>query len=242
MHQPLVVTHLRKAFGPFTAVKDVSISLGVGEVLGIVGPNGAGKTTTIKMILGLLQPDAGEISLFGKSSSDPEIRRVIGYMPETPSFYNYLTGRELLLFVATLFGIPKAEARKRTDVLLERVGLHEAANRRIGGYSKGMLQRVCLAQALINEPKLLFLDEPLDGLDPLGRVRMKEILLEIKASGTSIVLNSHILSDVEVLSDRIAIMDRGTVLAMDTVTNLIPKGRDLESVFIETVEKAGTHE
>jgi ABC-2 type transport system ATP-binding protein len=137
-----------------------------------------------------------------------------------------------------LFGLSGTSLSKRTDELLERVGLADAANRALKGYSKGMLQRVCLAQALVNQPDMLFLDEPLDGLDPIGRIRMKEILLEIKKLGTAIVFNSHILSDVEVMSDRIAIMDHGHLLAIDEVSALIPKGKTLEQVFIEKVEAA----
>lgn len=236
MKPVLEVRNLHKNFGRFAAVKDISFTVHPGEVLGIVGPNGAGKTTTIKMILGLLNPDRGTIKIFGMDSRDQEIRKRIGYMPETPSFYAHLTGRELLYFVGDLFQIPRAILHERTKVLLEGVGLKDAGNRGLGHYSKGMLQRICLAQALINEPELLFLDEPLDGLDPIGRIRMREILLEIKSRGTAIVLNSHILSDVELMSDQIAIMDRGEILKLDTVKKLIPKGKNLEEVFIETVE------
>jgi ABC-2 type transport system ATP-binding protein len=238
MQQPLKVESITKKFYDFQAVSDISFSVAAGEVLGIVGPNGAGKTTTIKMILGLLQPDRGSIKLFGKPIQDPAVRQLIGYMPENPSFYSHLTGRELLSFAAELFQLPKKEAKQRADLLLEQVGLTEAAGRQLGTYSKGMLQRICLAQALINKPQLLFLDEPLDGLDPLGRVRMKEMLLEVKQQGTAIVLNSHILSDVEIMSDRIAIMDRGNLLRLEKVSSLIPKGKTLEEVFIDTIEAA----
>jgi ABC-2 type transport system ATP-binding protein len=236
MEAPLVVQNLRKQFDAHVAVADVSFTVQKGEVLGIVGPNGAGKTTTIKTILGLLQADAGTVEIFGKSSQDMSVRTRIGYMPETPSFYAHLTGRELLQFVGELFNLPKTTIRNRSLALLKKMGLADAGNRQLKGYSKGMLQRICLAQALMNEPDLLFLDEPLDGLDPIGRIRMKEVLLEIKEQGTAIVLNSHILSDVEVMSDRIAIMDRGNLLALDTVSKLIPKGKTLEEVFIEMVE------
>ncbi|MEI6477997.1 MAG: ABC transporter ATP-binding protein [bacterium] len=238
MPQPLKVEKLSKSFYGEPAVRDLSFSVKAGEMLGIVGPNGAGKTTTIKMILGLLRPDSGRVSLFGKEISDPEVRRRIGYMPESPSFYAYLTGRELLQLAADLFDIPKKQSRPRIQELLDRVGLKDAADRGLGGYSKGMLQRICLAQALVNKPELLFLDEPLDGLDPLGRVRMKEVLLEIRSEGTAIVLNSHILSDVEVMSDRIAIVDRGQLLRLGSVSELIPMGKTLEQVFIETIEQA----
>ena len=188
------------------------------------------------MILGLLNPDKGRISLFGKSIKELDTRKRIGYMPETPSFYAHLTGKELLHFVGQLFELSPSEIKHRSEDLLGRVGLKDAADRQLKSYSKGMLQRICLAQALINQPELLFLDEPLDGLDPIGRIRMKEVLLEIKEKGTAIVLNSHILSDVEVMSDRIAIMDRGKILCLESVGKLIPKGKSLEEVFIETIE------
>ena len=233
---PLVVEDIQKNYGAVKAVRGLSFTVKAGEVVGIVGPNGAGKTTTIKMILGLLEPDKGTISLFDKSITDMEVRQRIGYMPETPSFYNHLTAREIMQFVGELFQLPKETIKQRTKDLLELVGLTKAADRPLRGYSKGMLQRICLAQALINEPDLLFLDEPMDGLDPIGRIRMKEILLEVKSRGASIVFNSHILSDVEAVSDRIMIMDQGKMLKMGTVSQLIPANKTLEDVFIELVE------
>lgn len=235
MPTPLVVDTIRKQFGKTLAVHDLSFSVAGSEVLGIIGPNGAGKTTAIKMILGLLEPDAGSIRLFDKPITDPEVRRKIGYMPETPTFYNNLTGIEILTYVGQLFSLPRTQIKTRSLELLQRLGLHEAGKRQLKTYSKGMLQRLCLAQALINRPQLLFLDEPLDGLDPVGRIEMKEILLEIKQEGTSIVFNSHILSDVEQISDRIAIINHGTLLKLETVKKLVPKGRNLEEVFIETI-------
>ncbi len=235
---PLVVTNLKKSFGKVKAVRDISFSVDAGEVLGIVGPNGAGKSTTIKMILGLLEPTSGSVELFGKKISDASVRTRIGYMPETPSFYNHLSGYELLQVAGTLFSLSKAEVKRRSADLVEMVGLSDSAHRPLREYSKGMLQRICLAQALINQPDIIFLDEPMDGLDPIGRIRMKETLLEIRSKGTAVVFNSHILSDVAAISDRIAIMDHGTLLKLDTVTNLIPKGKTLEEVFIKTVEAA----
>lgn len=232
---PLIVTDIRKNFEKVQAVRGLSFTVKAGEVLGIVGPNGAGKTTTIKMILGLLEADKGTISLFGSTSEDLSVRKRIGYMPENPSFYKHLTGRELLLFAASLFEIPKAAAKSRAQELIKMVGLSKAADRSLDGYSKGMLQRICLAQALINEPELLFLDEPLDGLDPLGRIQMREILLDIKEKGTAIVFNSHILSDVAAVSTHIAIMDKGEIVKHDTVKKLVPAGKTLEDVFMDTV-------
>jgi ABC-2 type transport system ATP-binding protein len=233
---PLEVTDIQKSFYETKAVRGISFSVKPGEVLGIVGPNGAGKTTTIKMILGLLSPDKGSIKLFGSTIEDSAVRRQIGYMPETPSFYGHLTGREILTFVGELFELSSDEIKKRSTELLSQVGLSKAADRRLNGYSKGMLQRICLAQALMNQPALLFLDEPMDGLDPIGRIRMKEVLLSIKEKGTAIVFNSHILSDVEAISDRIAIMDNGQILKLAPVSQLIPAHKNLEQVFIETVE------
>lgn len=237
---PLTVKNVKKSFGDVHAVRGVSFSVQPGEVLGIVGPNGAGKTTTIKMILGLLEPDSGSVSLFGKSITDPSVRARIGYMPEHPSFYRHLTGRELVLFAASLFSLPRDEAQQRTASLLKTVGLDKAANRPLREYSKGMLQRVCLAQALVNNPDLIFLDEPLDGLDPLGRIRMREILNDIKASGTAIVFNSHILSDVEMVASHIAIMAEGKLAAHGTVKSVVAKGKTLEEVFLAAVGTKGT--
>lgn len=235
---PLVVNKVKKTFFGFEAVKDVSFTVEKGEVLGIIGPNGAGKTTTIKMIVGLLTPDQGDISIFGNSILSANTRMRIGYMPETPSFYNHLTGAEILELSGELFGLGGTDLKNRIGRLIERVGLEKAGRRQLRDYSKGMLQRICLAQALINDPELLFLDEPLDGLDPLGRIRMKEILLDLKKAGTAIVFNSHILSDVEIMSDKIAIMDQGLIIANKSVEQLIPKNKTLEQVFIEKVTES----
>jgi ABC-2 type transport system ATP-binding protein len=233
----LTVEGIKKSFGSVEAVKDISFSVAPGEVLGIVGPNGAGKTTTIKMILGLLQPDKGRIEIFGESNTLSTVRQRIGYMPENPSFYNHLTGRELVTFAGELFGIEKKELKKRSDDLIKLVGLQKAADRQLSGYSKGMLQRVCLAQALVNKPEVLFLDEPLDGLDPLGRIQMRKILESVKAEGTAIILNSHILSDVAAVSDHIAVMYQGKLIASGTVAKLVPEGKTLEEIFLKLIEK-----
>lgn len=233
----LKIDDVRKSFEKVEAVKGISLNVRPGEVVGVVGPNGAGKTTTIKMILGLLEPDKGSIKIFGHDIQENDVRTRIGYMPENPSFYAHLTGRELIVFAGELFGIEKKKLAARASELLKLVGLEKAGDRQLHGYSKGMLQRICLAQALVNEPELLFLDEPLDGLDPIGRIEMKEILLNVKKRGAAIVLNSHILSDVAAVSDTIVIMYQGKMVKTGSVEKLVPKGRTLEEVFFETIAK-----
>jgi ABC-2 type transport system ATP-binding protein len=231
----LTVTNLHKRFGTQAAVESISLHVAAGDVLGIIGPNGAGKTTTIKMILGLLEPTSGTIELLGGSSNDASVRNQVGYMPESPTFYPYLTGQEVLDLAGALFRLPKDVVAKRSKELLETVGLADAANRQLRGYSKGMLQRICLAQALINKPAVVFLDEPLDGLDPVGRIRMREIIIKLRSEGTAVVLNSHILSDVEQVSTHVLMLDKGTVKAFGKVSEVVPSGKTLEEVFMQTL-------
>lgn len=233
----LTIEAVSKSFEKVDAVRGISLKVARGEVVGIVGPNGAGKTTTIKMILGLLAPDKGSIKLFGHDITENDVRSRIGYMPENPSFYAHLTGRELIVFAGELFGIKKEALTKRATELLKLVGLEKAGDRQLETYSKGMLQRICLAQALVNDPEILFLDEPLDGLDPIGRIEMKEILLDIKKRGAAIFLNSHILSDVAAVSDTIAIMYQGKIVKHGAVNKLVPSGKTLEEVFLDTIAK-----
>lgn len=217
-------------------VDNLSFTLKKGEAYGLIGPNGAGKTTTVKMIVGLTSPDSGAISIFNQSNSLIEIRQRIGFMPENPAFYAHLSAREFLWFVARLFKIEKHEAKARISKILKSVGLEEAAGRAIRGYSKGMKQRLGLAQALVNQPDILILDEPLDGLDPLGRSDIKDYLLEMKKSGTTILLSSHILSDVEEICDRIGIIHRGVLIEEGEVDSVIPQGMNLEEYFVKTIK------
>lgn len=217
-------------------VDNLSFTLKKGEAYGLIGPNGAGKTTTVKMIVGLTSPDSGSISIFNQSNSLIEIRQRIGFMPENPAFYTHLSAQEFLWFVARLFKIEKHEAKARISKILKSVGLAEAAGRAIRGYSKGMKQRLGLAQALVNQPDILILDEPLDGLDPLGRSDIKDYLLEMKKSGTTILLSSHILSDVEEICDHIGIIHRGTLIEEGAVDSVIPKGMNLEEYFVKTIK------
>lgn len=217
-------------------VDDLSLSLKKGEAYGLIGPNGAGKTTTVKMIVGLTMPDSGAISIFEKPNTNIEIRHRIGFMPENPIFYAYLSARELMYFIARLFKIEKSQIPEKIDQILKSVGLENAANRAIRGFSKGMRQRLGLAQALVNNPEILILDEPLDGLDPLGRSDIKDYLLKMKKAGTTILLSSHILSDVEEICDRIGIIDQGALIEEGEVKKIIPKNLNLEEFFVQTIK------
>jgi ABC-2 type transport system ATP-binding protein len=189
----------------------VSFSAGRGEILGFLGPNGAGKTTTIKIILGLLRPDSGSVRIFDMPLGDRRVRERVGYLPENPYIYPHLTLREFLRFCADLSDVPSRDADRRVEEVISVVGLEEHADRRTKGFSKGMLQRAGLAQAIIHDPDLLILDEPFSGLDPLGRKTVKDILLELKSRKKTIFFSSHILPDMEALCDRAAIIKEGSV-------------------------------
>lgn len=191
------------------AVSDVSFTVERGEIFGLLGPNGAGKTTTIKVMLGLVRRSSGSVRLLGRPVGDVVAKRQLGYLPESPYFYDYLSGREFLVFVGQLFGLSPRESRRRADRLLDRVQLGHAATRALRRYSKGMLQRIGIAQALINDPQLVVLDEPLTGLDPLGRKQLRELIASLREEGKTILLCSHVLSDVELLADRVAILVGG---------------------------------
>jgi ABC-2 type transport system ATP-binding protein len=217
------------------AVRDVSFDVKHGEIFGLLGPNGAGKTTTLKVAMGLVRATSGDVSLLGRSIGDPAAKSLVGYLPESPYFYDYLSGRELLILVGRLCGLTKKEAAKRADQLLERVGLGHAAKRSLRRYSKGMLQRVGLAQALINDPKFVVLDEPLTGLDPIGRKQLRELIAQLRQEGKTVMLSSHILSDVEQLADRAVIIVRGRSVASGPLDTLVD-ARVLENeVLIDKV-------
>lgn len=191
-------------------IKNLSLSVKQGEIFGFIGPNGAGKTTTLKIILDLVHPTSGEVYLFGKSNRIASSRERIGFLSESPYFYNYLTGIEFLNFYAQLFGIEKQTRLKKTDSLLKLVGISkEKSNLSLRKYSKGMLQRIGIAQALINDPELLILDEPMSGLDPVGRKDIREIISRLKQEGKTILFATHILSDVEMICDSIGILVNG---------------------------------
>ena len=208
----LDVQSLRKEFGAKVAVADLTLSVRRGEVFGFLGPNGAGKTTSIKMLLGLVRPTHGSGSVLGKPLGDVAARAKIGFLPEHFRFQDWLTGREFLRFHGQLYGLNGRALAERIEVLLKRVDLLDAGDRAIREYSKGMLQRIGLAQALLNKPALVFLDEPTSGLDPLGRLLVRDILNELRAEGVAVFLNSHLLSEVEVVCDRVVFIRRGVVV------------------------------
>ncbi len=231
----LEVKDLRKVFhiGFFRkrveAVKNASFSVKRGEIFGLLGPNGAGKTTTIKSILRLIFPTAGEIRIFGRSADDREAAKRVGYMPENPYVYQYLKPLEFLDLCGRLTGLPRVERRERSEAMIDKVGLRHAVDRPIGKFSKGMMQRVGLAQALLHDPELLILDEPMSGLDPIGRKEVRDVLLEQRARGKTLLFTSHILSDVELLCDRVVIMQRGVITSEGQVADLLQSaGRRVE--------------
>jgi ABC-2 type transport system ATP-binding protein len=204
---------LRKLFGPTVAVDDLTIALGAGEIFGFLGPNGAGKTTSVKMLLGLVTPTSGRGQLLGAPLGNPSARTRVGFLPEHFRFHDTLTAIEFLRFHGRLYGLHGIDLDARIDRLLTRVDLLDAADRPLHGYSKGMLQRVGLAQALLNDPQLVFLDEPTSGLDPLGRLLVRSIIDELRAGGVTVFLNSHLLGEVEATCDRVAFVKRGRVVA-----------------------------
>lgn len=228
---PVVLTsELRKVYRTgfwlnqkVVSLKNCSLTVYQGETFGLLGPNGAGKTTLLKLLLGIIRPSSGRGLLLGKSLSDRTVKQRIGYLPENPYLYDYLTGWEFLQSAAGLFQIPTSVQRQRIPQLLELVGLSlaDARTKQMRRYSKGMLQRVGMAQALINDPELIFLDEPMSGLDPLGRYRMREIILSLKAAGKTIFFNSHILSEVEQICDRIAILSQGELICTGSLNELL---------------------
>jgi ABC-2 type transport system ATP-binding protein len=204
-----------------------------GEVLGYIGPNGAGKTTTIKMLMGLNLPTAGEVKLLGQPLSDRSVRRRIGFLPERPYFYDYLTASEFLHFYGSLHGMDKGARQRRIDELLPLVHMERARHVQLRKFSKGMLQRVGVAQALINDPELVVLDEPSSGLDPMGRMLIRDIILGLKEQGKTVLLASHILSDVEEICDRVAIVARGQLRQVATIGELV--GHEVASVEVRFV-------
>src|SRR3954462_11119855 len=205
------------------ALKDLNLKVHAGEVFGFLGPNGAGKTTTMNVLLGFVNATSGAAFLFGVDVREPIARQRIGYLPELTYYYKFLTAEELLRFYAKVFGLPRAETDKRIDQLLKHVELEPVRKRPIKSYSKGMQQRVGLAQALINNPDLLILDEPTSGLDPIGRMKVREIIQRLKKQGKTVFFSSHELGEVETVCDRVAIMHQGELQVEGRVNELMQK-------------------
>ena len=214
---------LRKQFGNKLAVASLTLAVRRGEVFGFLGPNGAGKTTSIKMLLGLVDPTAGSATVLGAPLGNAAARSKVGFLPEHFRFHDWLTGREFLQFHGKLYRMPASRLATRIDELLTRVDLLDASDRKLREYSKGMLQRIGLAQALLNDPDLVFLDEPTSGLDPLGRFLVRDLIEELRQQGTTVFLNSHLLSEVEVTCDRVAFVKKGEIVRELNLKEEAPK-------------------
>ena len=214
-----LVGSVRKRSRP--ALSDLNLQVEEGEIFGLIGPNGAGKTTTLKLLMGLINPTRGEATILGRPIDDIEMKRQVGYLPEHPYFYDYLTGRELLTYFAQLFGLNRFERRERVEELLDKVGIGEVADVQLRKYSKGMTQRLGIAQALVNSPKLVFFDEPMSGLDPIGRREMTHLVRELRDSGVTVFFSSHILSDVEQLCDRVGILNQGRLVELGALARIL---------------------
>jgi ABC-2 type transport system ATP-binding protein len=212
---------LRKVFGEKVAVEDLTMSVARGEVFGFLGPNGAGKTTSVKMLLALTAPTGGEGFLFGKPIGDPDVRARVGFLPEHFRFHDWLSAEEFLQLHADLYHMPRSLAGGRIDELLGLVGLAEHRFKKLREYSKGMLQRIGLAQALLNHPELVILDEPTSGLDPVGRRLVRDIIRDLREEGTAVFLNSHLLSEVEITCDRVAFIKHGKVIRSSRLQELV---------------------
>lgn len=206
------------------ALKGLSLDIMPGEVFGFLGPNGAGKSTTIKTLMGLIRPTAGDARIMGERLASPRARKSVGYLPENPAFYDYLTAEEYLTYVAKSFDVPGNLLQERVAESLKVMELWEARKRQMRGYSKGMVQRVGLAQVLVHTPEVFILDEPMSGLDPLGRALVKEIILDLKQRGKSVFFSTHITDDVEKVCDRVGVIVKGELRALDSVENILRSG------------------
>src|ERR1700690_3790562 len=230
----------------------LSLQVEDGEIFGFLGPNGAGKTTTLKVLMSIVFPTSGTARVRGKSIDDVHMHREIGYLPEQPYFYDYLTARELLDYYARFFGYPPAERRQRVTRFLERVGLADAGDVQLRKFSKGMLQRVGIAQAIVHDPQVIFLDEPMSGLDPVGRREVRDIILDLKRQGRTVFFSTHILSDAEMLCDRVAVLHSGKLQGMGAPNEIVSiellgmeilfeaaAGRHLPAALLERATQTG---
>jgi ABC-2 type transport system ATP-binding protein len=216
-------------------LSDVSFRVQRGEIFGFVGPNAAGKTTTLKILLGLIHADAGRARVLGHDVRESEYRRHVGFLPENPYFYDYLNGREFLSFYARVSGVPAARRRERVERLLAEVGLAHAGEMRLRTYSKGMLQRIGIAQAIVHDPEIVFLDEPMSGLDPIGRAEIRELILRLNREGKTIFMNTHILSDVETVCHRVVIIVQGEIRYEGSVSDFLPAGQQCADLVLRHV-------
>src|SRR5829696_2890524 len=206
---------------PYRALDGLTLTIEPGEVFGFLGPNGAGKTTTLKLLMQLIYPTSGRAQILGRPVGDLAVRQRIGYLPENPSFYDYLTAEELLTYFAQLFGYAPADRRRRVSALLDRVGIGRERRFQLRKFSKGMIQRVGIAQALLNDPEVIFLDEPMSGLDPLGRRDVRSLILELRDQGRTVFFSSHILADAEAMCSRVAVVAAGQLAAAGRLTDIL---------------------
>lgn len=231
MSQPVSISQLCKVYRGkrgkrVSALKSLELDIHKGEVFGFLGPNGAGKSTTIKILMGLIRPTSGDVSLCGIPSENPAARRRVGYLPENPAFYDFLNAREFLKFVGSCHKMSQDNIREQSDRVLELLGLEDAANRPIRGFSKGMVQRLGIAQTLLHDPDLFILDEPMSGLDPLGRSLVKDIILNLKQQGKTVFFSTHVTADVERVCDRVGVIVSGVLQEQRAVSELMREGVD----------------
>ncbi len=213
-----------------TALQPLNLTVAEGETFGFLGPNGAGKTTTLKILMGIVFPTSGEARILGHHFHDPEIKKKVGFLPEQPYFYDYLSAPELLDYYAQLSGVAKEQRRKRIPEMLARVGLPDVGKMQLRKFSKGMLQRVGIAQAIIHDPKIVFLDEPMSGLDPIGRREIRELILGLKQEGRTVFFSTHILSDAEALCDRVGVIHKGVLRGIGVVEDLKSQNADKSEI------------
>lgn len=230
------VRRLRKEYGRKIALHDLSLTVGTGEVFGFLGPNGAGKTTTVKILLGLVRPTAGTVLIFGQPAGDPAARRRIGYLPENFRFHHWMTGEALLDFHGRLAGLSAEQRRRRIPEVIQQVGLAGRGGDRIRSYSKGMTQRIGIAQAILHRPDLVLLDEPTSALDPIGRREVRDLIRALRAEGMTVFLNSHLLSEIELVCDRVAIIDRGQVVCSGRLDQLVQETPELR-ITLDRVDR-----
>jgi ABC-2 type transport system ATP-binding protein len=221
-----------RKFKTVEALKGLSLSVEQGEVFGFLGPNGAGKSTTIKCLMGLIRPTAGAATIMGEDITSPAARGQVGYLPENPAFYDYLSAEEYLLFVGKVFGMSPERLELRSEEVLKLLELWEPRKRLIRTYSKGMVQRLGLAQVLLHDPEVYILDEPMSGLDPLGRALVKEVILDLKKRGRTVFFSTHITEDVEKVCDRVAVINKGELLLVERVEHILERGIEGYSVSV----------